>query len=566
MTATYQPNMEIIRLPKNSEHPFTVISNDKLSFAYDKRMSPTAYGILCKALALIGMNEVEEDDDKKGWHFTVAGFCEIMNAGETRIRSGLKELEQLGYFVMEKTRDELGRFRKAVYRFSETIQEAWRQNSEQEEHEPEKNPDSENGLNPSSCPHCDFPDVDNPHGENQAQSKTHPLNTNSEKKANSSQSVSPVPETNNNVENYVENSVPERLTDGLPEAKNFTFDSGTEQKEISTILKKNLMNYGNEAYVHEVIRHLETAVSEGTISLNDVTSKLITISETEHSLNAFMDKLRCVCAGASQKNLRFPEARDRYIRKAIVNTLMEYVPKSDKVPAVRTESALPEYSAPVSEPAVKKSEDEKKKKVLTFREMLFYMRSPLLENCPWGMNSEIFDSAENFGSYYGWDAEDVEAKYCVIPEFFANNRKNMENALKFLMGWNALEDGEFKSFSSRTISYLAEVLETGKISGKSAEIINVQSLISYLNYINWGGKDEYDREHSDESMYDFMHCFFEHYCQQIEAYPPYSSNLKGYLTKMLVNYLDGEYQAHSTHAYAAMDNLMHSFQHGCKKF
>ena len=192
------------------------------------------------------------------------------------------------------------------------------------------------------------------------------------------------------------------------------------------------------------------------------------------------------------------------------------------------------------------------------------MKSPLLEK--YGINSEIFDNAENFGNYFGWDAEEIEAKYCVIPDFFANNRKNMENALKFLMGWNALEDGEFKSFSNRTISYLAEILETEKYSGKSTEVINSQNLISYLNYINWGGKDEYDIEHSDESIYDFMYHFFKHYCQQIETYPPYSSNLKGYLTKMIVNYLDGEYQAYSAHTYAALHNLEHSFKYGCKKF
>lgn len=554
MTITYEANTEILRLPKDKEHSYTMISNDKQSFAHDNRLSPNAYAILCKALSLIGMNEIGEDDAKKGWHFTVAGFCEIMNAGETRIRNGLKELEQFGYFIMERTRDELGRFRKTVYRFSETVQEAWKNRNQKSE--PEKNSDSENGLNPSSCPRCDFPHVDNPNGEKLAQSNTNVSNTNENNYYFLSQSVSPAPALNSDVENCVENSETERQTDGL-------YNETTQFKEIDTLLKEKIAISGNEAFIAETVHYLDTAISEGTIELDKVISKLKTIANAEHSLDSFMDKLRKVC-GNALKNLKYPKARDKFIRTTVVNTLMEYVPKSDEVQLVRTESALPKYPAPVAEPTVKKSEDEKKKKVLTFREMLFYMKSPLLEK--YGINSEIFDNAENFGNYFGWDAEEIEAKYCVIPDFFANNRKNMENALKFLMGWNALEDGEFKSFSNRTISYLAEILETEKYSGKSTEVINSQNLISYLNYINWGGKDEYDIEHSDESIYDFMYHFFKHYCQQIETYPPYSSNLKGYLTKMIVNYLDGEYQAYSAHTYAALHNLEHSFKYGCKKF
>ena len=553
MTITYEANTEIFRLPKDREHSYTMISNEKQSFARDERLSPNAYTILSKVLSFIGMNEIGEDNSKKGWHFTISGFCTLTNMGETRVRNGLKELEQFGYFVRERIRDKLGRFQKTVYRFSETVQEAWKNRKQKSEPEKEKSSDSKNGLNPSSYPHVANPLVDEPLVAKQAQSKTNVSNTNENNYYFLSQSVSPAPALNSNVENPVENSEPERQTDGLYNEK---------IQEIDTLLKEKTTVSGNETLIAETAHHLSTAVSEGTVELDKVIGKLNVISDAEHSLDSFMDKLRKVC-GNALKNLKYPNAKDKFIRTTVVNTLMEYVPKSD-VPPVRTESALPESPAPVAEPAVKKSEDEKKKKVLTFREMLFYMRSPLLEE--YGMNSEIFDNAENFGDYCGWDAEDVEAKYCVIPDFFANNRKNMENALKFLMGWNALEDGEFKSFSNCVISYLAEILETGKYSGKSTEVINVQNLISYLNYINWGGKDEYDIEHSEESMYDFMYHFFKHYCQQIEAYPPYSRNLKGYLTKMIVNYLDGEYQAYSAHTYAAMHNLEHSFQYGCKKF
>ena len=60
------PNMEIIRMPKDKEHPFTVISNDKSSFAWDSRLTPNAYGILCKALSL---QEQNHEENENGWHF-----------------------------------------------------------------------------------------------------------------------------------------------------------------------------------------------------------------------------------------------------------------------------------------------------------------------------------------------------------------------------------------------------------------------------------------------------------------------------------------------------------------
>ena len=101
MTITYEANTEIFRLLKDREHSYTMISNEKQSFARDERLSPNAYTILSKVLSFIGMNEIGEDNSKKGWHFTISGFCTLTNMGETRVRNGLKELEQFGYFVRE---------------------------------------------------------------------------------------------------------------------------------------------------------------------------------------------------------------------------------------------------------------------------------------------------------------------------------------------------------------------------------------------------------------------------------------------------------------------------------
>ena len=54
-----------------------------------------------------------------------------------------------------------------------------------------------------------------------------------------------------------------------------------------------------------------------------------------------------------------------------------------------------------------------------------------------------------------------------------------------------------------------------------------------------------------------MESFFEYYCEKIKEYPP-SSNKKGYLTRMLVNYLNGEYQASHAHLHAGLKNLSNS--------
>ncbi len=228
---------------------------------------------------------------------------------------------------------------------------------------------------------------------------------------------------------------------------------------------------------------------------------------------------------------------------------MEYVPEQ-KV-----------YKMPEPETTICATQERKQKsdrKVFTLREMLLLMQCPLVDEED--INSEAFDNEENFWYNFDWDM--IQAEKCSIPESFRHNRTNMENALKLLIGWNELEDSQFKTFTGRTISYLAEVLETGECCGKA---VNYHNLISYLNYINWGGKDEYEQMHTEESLYDFMNSFFKHYCRQIVLYPPTSSNTKGYLTRMLINYLNGEYQAGATHVSACIENLNHPQYHYGKK-
>ena len=322
-------------------------------------------------------------------------------------------------------------------------------------------------------------------------------------------------------------------------------ETSVAKSEIATILEKNIIETSPEdkKFTEEVTRHLSKAISTGIISLNNVIDKLEVIINTEHSLNSFMSKLQQICNNCLQ-NLKNPKAKDSFIRKIVVNKLREYIPElseSNQEPIEQEDNSL--------QKPVEKSKENNTAKPLSFRQMISQMQSPLVER--YGIDHDMFNSEKDFWSYFE-DLEDAQIRKCVIPVEFRHNRKNMKNALKFLMCWNDLESGEFKSFSQHAISYLAEVLQTGKCCGQE---VNCHNLISYLNYINQSGKNEYERETTEESICDFMECFFKHYCKQIETYPPKSANKKGYITKMLINYLNGEYQAISAHTHAYMKNI-----------
>ncbi|MDE6776383.1 MAG: hypothetical protein K2J25_00450, partial [Oscillospiraceae bacterium] len=325
-------------------------------------------------------------------------------------------------------------------------------------------------------------------------------------------------------------------------------EASVADSKIAIILRENTteISLEDKQFVEEMIQHLNKAISIGKISLNNAIDKIKAIISTEHSLNSFVKKIHQVCID-SLPNLKYPKAKNSFIRKIIVNQLKEYIPEPNQNPVEQANNFSPESLT--QENQIKKPKEETTAKPLSFREMLISLNSSLLRE--YDIDDSIFDSEENFWSYFE-DLEDAQVKSCVISEELRHNQTNMQNILKFLMGWNTLENGKFKSFSKHIIAYLAEILKTGKCCGKD---VNYRNLISYLNYINQGGKDEYEQETTEESICDFMECFFKHYCKQIEIYPPKSSNKKGYITKMLISYLCGEYQAISVHIHARMKNF-----------
>ena len=503
-------NAKIFRVPKDGN--YTCINNKHV---FDSNISELASRLLTAILTL------PED-----WNFTISGMATRLDRGEKGIKKAIANLVQSGYAYVEQPRDKkTGYYQRNVYSFYET--------PEINPHIKKDNPDSQQNQENLEDEN-DNSEIPENRGFNRRPKSGRPnrdchfggqQNTNKQNTKNKSLSVSLVEQT-----------------DGLTTQPKNNIRTSTTEPEIVTILKKNIAETSQE-FAKETAYHLSTAISKGITSLNDVVNKLKEIISVEHSLDSFMKKLQKTCNNCLS-NLKNPEAKDSFIRSTMVNVLREYKLKSPE--------SFPKFTEQVNNFKQKSAEKPNEKSItkpLSFRQMISQMQSPLIER--YGIDHDMFNSEKDFWSYFE-DLEDAQIRNCVIPMEFRHNRKNMKNALKFLMCWNDLENGEFKSFSQHVISYLAEVLQTGKCCGQE---VNCHNLISYLNYINFGGKDDYERKTIEESICDFMECFFNHYRKQIEAYPPKSANKKGYITKMLVNYLNGEYQAISAHTHACMKNI-----------
>lgn len=258
-------NMVITKLPRDKEHPFTMTSNDPQAFNWDTKMTPGAYGVLCKVLSL----NPEKD-------FSVSWLCELLNVGRTAARNILKELVQLGYLVIEKIRDELGRFKETVYRFYESPQL-----SQQEGEKPSK-------LN--DCPQSRNPDA----GEQQQLNTTTSSNTSSVIK-----SVSPVQEQ----------------TDEKQDEK-FT----ALQNELAELSAYPFLKEGE---FKDFVADMLPRMTEAALRQQNVQEKLLEIGHKECSLFSFLNKLKARCEKAL-KNLKYPKARDKFLLTTIQNAVQEY--------------------------------------------------------------------------------------------------------------------------------------------------------------------------------------------------------------------------------------------------
>lgn len=96
--------MAILRNP--NKESFTVIDNQALR---DDNLSLKARGLLVTLLSL-----------PDNWKFSENGLCAIfVKDGQTSIRSGLKELEEHGYLVRKRVRDDQGRMADVVWNISD---------------------------------------------------------------------------------------------------------------------------------------------------------------------------------------------------------------------------------------------------------------------------------------------------------------------------------------------------------------------------------------------------------------------------------------------------------------
>ena len=115
----------------------------------------------------------------------------------------------------------------------------------------------------------------------------------------------------------------------------------------------------------------------------------------------------------------------------------------------------------------------------------------------------------------------------------------MLNALNFLFSacWKNFGDKEFEDFSRTCVTLLSEVLCTGKRS--YTKITLPERLLSRINYLNFRMYGEHI------TLRQFMRSFHWHFRDKMQYYSV-NSNYKGYLTSMLVSYLDNEYIAKKT--------------------
>jgi len=107
--------MSVFRVEKSRE--FTVISN---SVFKDRTLSAKAKGLLVEMLSL-----------PENWDYTLKGLTYLFTDGLDSIRQGIRELEEHGYIVRERKRDEKGRLGGMEYVIYETPREPAEPTSEE---------------------------------------------------------------------------------------------------------------------------------------------------------------------------------------------------------------------------------------------------------------------------------------------------------------------------------------------------------------------------------------------------------------------------------------------------
>ncbi len=135
--------MSVIRVCKNASKNFVVMSKTHI---FDKRMSLKVKSLLTLMLAL-----------PDNWDYSAVGLASLVPDGNSSVRSGLKELERLGYLIRKPLKNSKGRIFDWEYQIFE---------------------EPTNGDFPQPCyPHVDFSQVGSPQVGNRTQYNNKEINT-----------------------------------------------------------------------------------------------------------------------------------------------------------------------------------------------------------------------------------------------------------------------------------------------------------------------------------------------------------------------------------------------------
>lgn len=211
--------MAVFRVNKNKD--YTTMSNHHLK---DKKLSLKAKGLLSMMLSL-----------PDSWDYSIGGLVSISKESETSIKGTLSELKENNYLVINKYRDNNGRF-EYVYDIYE---------------EPEHDlPEVENP--PVDNPEVEHPEVDEPEVENVPQLNTNISNT---KKLN----------TNNKVLKNIRKKV---TFDDLIDAYTENDDLKKELKNHLATRKSKKATLTNRA-IELSFKTLDDLVSEYPVNIQD---------------------------------------------------------------------------------------------------------------------------------------------------------------------------------------------------------------------------------------------------------------------------------------------------------
>ena len=467
------PNMTVFRTEKDKN--FTCVST---AIIFDKSISLTARMLMLQMLA------VKADS----WNVNTEGLCTLLGKGIKAVKNAVAELIQHGYLFKYQVKDEQTKqFGHNQYAFYES---------------PMLNPH----FGESAHDEPDFFDLD-PSKRKLSDGQEQLLNINPlkiQKSIIKSQSVSDADKVSSEKEKSPE------ISEDTKQSLAIFYETERILKEMTDF--QNMPYNDLREFTETSIKYISEILACGSANPDEIIGQFRAINSAEKSLVPCMRKLKKYCE-KSLKNLKYPKAKDSYLKKVIVGFLTRYSPVS----------------------AEKKNHDENKlETAMHFGKMLLEMHHPDVNNQNY--HSYPFDTQEHFIEYYGKDCLEWNKDDCYIPEKFINNPPTMLNALNFLFSSCFKPDfgSDFNSFSKECVLYITDAVCTKKTGFK--QHINPNRIISHINSLNMGFCE------SGCSLFTFMKSFEKHLKEKIKNYSV-KSNYKGYITSMLLSYLCNEYIA-----------------------